>query len=85
MNYHGVAVLDFVTVFICDQLVIYPTHARKGILDILMTEVPDLVQVTLVVLICSSYHFSFSAGMAMSKTVPHLCFSIKVFMQQQVN
>ena len=42
-NRHGVAALDFATVSACDQLVIGPTHARGGTLDLLMTDVPDLV------------------------------------------
>ena len=41
-NLHGVATFDFATVFGCDQLVVGPTHACGGTLD-LMTDVPDLV------------------------------------------
>ena len=42
-NRHGVVALDFATVSGCDQLVIGATHARGGTLDVLMTDVPDLV------------------------------------------
>ena len=45
MNRHGVAAIDFATVSDCDQMVVGPTHARLGILDLLMTDVPDLVRV----------------------------------------
>ena len=45
MNRHGVAALDLATVSGGDQLVIAPTHARGGNLDLLMTNVPDLVAV----------------------------------------
>ena len=41
-NRYGVAVFDFATVSGCDQLVVGPTHARGGTLDLLMTDVPDL-------------------------------------------
>ena len=41
-NHHGVAAFDFATVSGCDQLVVGPTHARGGTLDLLMTDVPDL-------------------------------------------
>ena len=34
-NRHGVAAFDFATVFGCDQLVVGPTHARGGTLDLL--------------------------------------------------
>ena len=32
----------------CDLLVVGPTHARGGTLDLLMTDVPDQVQVAVV-------------------------------------
>ena len=48
MNCHGVAALDFATVSACDQLVIGPTHARGRTLNLLMTDVPDLVRVAVV-------------------------------------
>ena len=44
-NRHGVAALDSATVSGCDQLVIDPTHAHGGTLDLMMTDVPDLVRV----------------------------------------
>ena len=40
-NRHGVAAFDFATVSGCVQLVVGPTHARGGTLDLLMTDVPD--------------------------------------------
>ena len=47
-NSHGVAAFDFTSVSGCDQLVVGPTHARGGILDLLMTDVPDFIQVAVV-------------------------------------
>ena len=44
-NRHGVATFDFATVSGCDQLVVGPTHARGGTLDLLITDVPDQVRV----------------------------------------
>ena len=44
-NRHGVAAFDFATVSGCDQLVVGPTHARGGTLDLLITDVPDIVLV----------------------------------------
>ena len=44
-NRHGVAAFDFATVSVCDQLVVGSTHARGGTLDLLLTDVPDLVRV----------------------------------------
>ena len=42
-NHHGVAAFDFETVSSCNKLVFGPTHACGGKLDLLMTDVPDLV------------------------------------------
>ena len=64
-NRHYVAALDFATVSGCDQLVIGPTHARGGTLDLLMTDVPDLVRAAVVAPLGSSDHSSLSIAMSM--------------------
>ena len=46
-NHHDVAAFDFATVSGCDHLVVGPTYARSGTLD-LITDVPDLVRVAVV-------------------------------------
>ena len=38
MNHHAVAAFDFATVSGCDQLVVGPTHARGGTLDLLIDD-----------------------------------------------
>ena len=48
----------------CDQLVVGPTHARGGTLDLLMTDVPDLVWVAVVAPIGNSDHSCESVGKA---------------------
>ena len=58
MNRLGVAAFDFATVSGCDQLVIGPIHARGGTLHLLMTDVPDLVRVTVVAPIGNSDHYT---------------------------
>ena len=76
-NSHGVAAFNFATVFGCDQLVVGPTHARGGILDLLMTDVPDLIQVAVVAPICNSDHSSLLAVISTAQAVPNLCVSRK--------
>ena len=71
-NRHGVAAFDFATVSGCDQLVVGTTHARSGILDLLMTDVPDQVRVTVVAPIFNSDHSSLSAVISMAQAVPNL-------------
>ena len=60
-NRHGVADFDFGTVSGCDQLVVGPTHARGGTLDLPITDIPDLVRVAVVARIGNSDHSSLSA------------------------
>ena len=83
-NRHGVAAFDFATVSGCDQLVVGPTHARGGTLDLLMTDVPDLVRVSVAPAIGNSDHSSLSAAISMAQVVPNLCVSRKVFRKHQV-
>ena len=55
-NRHGLAAFDFATVSGCDQLVVGPTHARGGTADLLMTNVPYLVRISVVAPIGNSDH-----------------------------
>ena len=59
-NRHGVAAFDFSTVSGCDQLVAGPTHARGGTLELLMSDVLDLVWVTVVAPIGNSARWHYS-------------------------
>ena len=47
-NRRGVAAFGFATVSGCDQLVVCQTHVHGGTLDLLMTDVPNLVRVAVV-------------------------------------
>ena len=76
---------DFSTVSGCDQLVVGPTNARGETLDLLMTDVPDLVRVAVVAPVGNSDHFSLSAVISMAQAVPNLCVSRKIFLKHQVN
>ena len=84
-NRHGVADFDFATVSGCDQLVVGPTRAHGGTLDLLMTDVPDLEWVAVVAPIGNSHHSSLSAVISMAQAVSDLCVSRKVFLEHQVN
>ena len=67
--------LDYATVSSCIQLVIGPTHERGGTLDLLLTDVPDLVWVAVVAQIGNSDHSSLSVTDITSLAVPNLCVS----------
>ena len=80
-NRHGVGDFDFATVSGCDQSVVGSTHERGGILDLLITDVPDLVRVSVVAPIGNSDHSSRAAVISMAQAVPNLCVSRKVFLK----
>ena len=60
-------------------------HARGGTLDLLMTDVPDLVRVDVVALIGNPDHSSLSAVISMAQAVPNLCVSRNIYLKNQVN
>ena len=70
-NNHGVAAFDFATVSGCDQLVVGPTHARDRILNLLMTDVPDLIWVAVAAPIGNSDHSSLSAIISTAQALPN--------------
>ena len=84
-NRHGVAAFDFATVSGCDQLVVGPTHARGGTLDLLIADVPDLVRVAIIAPIGNSDHSYLSAVISMAQAVPNLFVNRKIFLKLQVN
>ena len=59
--------------------------ARGGTLDLLMTDVLDLLRVAVVAPIGNSDHSCLSAVISIAQAVPNLCVSRKVFVKQQVN
>ena len=80
-NRHGVVALDFATVSGCDQLVIGPTHADGGTLNLFMTNVPDLVQVAVLAPLGRSDHSTLSIVISMAQAIPNLCVSRRVPMK----
>ena len=84
-NRHGVAALDFSTVSGCDQLVIGPTHACGGTLDLLMTDVPDLVRVAVVAPLGRLDHSPLSIAISMAQAIPNLCVIKRVLLKHRVN
>ena len=79
------SVFDFATVSGCDQLVVGPTHARGGTIDLPMTDVPVQARVAVVVPIGNSDHYSLSAFIWIPQAVSNLHVSRKVFLKHKVN
>ena len=66
-------------------MVVGPSHARGGILDLLMTDVPVLGRAAVVAPIGNSDHTSLSTVISMAQEVPNLYVIRKVFLKHQVN
>ena len=84
-NCHGVAVIGFATVSGCDQLVTGPIHECEGTLDLLKTDVPDLVRVAVVAPLGRSNHSSLSVAIATALAIPNLCVNRSVLLKHRVN
>ena len=59
--------------------------ARGGTLEILMTDVPDLVWVAVVAPLGRSKHSSISIAISMAEVIPNLCVSRRVLLKHRVN
>ena len=68
-NAHGVAAFDFATVADCSQLVNGPTHRAGGVLDLVLTNVPDLCNVHVHGNVGRSDHASLGIALNLSPTV----------------
>ena len=62
-----------------------PMHVASGALDLLMTDVPDLVRVAVVAPIGNSDHSSLSAVILMAQAFQNLRVSRKAFLKHRVN
>ena len=69
----------------CTPLVVGPTHARGGTLDLLMTDVPNLLRAAVVAPIGNSDNSSLRAVISMAQAVPNFCVGRKGFVKHQVN
>ena len=66
---HGVADFDFATVADCSQLVNGPTHRAGGVLDLVLTNVPDLCNVHVHGNVGRSDHASLGVALNLSPAV----------------
>ena len=82
---HGEAAYDFCCAAGCTQLVSEPTHQFGGVLDLVMTDVPDLVDADVRAPIGNSDHSSISLQITTSQRVPDLAFSKEVYLKNRVD
>ena len=82
---HGVASLDFATVADCSQLVNGPTHRAGGVLDLVLTNVPDLCNVNVHGNVGRSDHALLGVTMNLSPTVAGFNVARRVPLRSRVN
>ncbi len=82
---HGTAARDFADVSGCDQLVSGPTHERGGTLDLLFTDVPDLVTVSVRAPVGGSDHSALSFVVKTNQSVPCAVIRKKILLKNRIN
>ena len=82
---HGVAAFDFATVADCSQLVNGPTHRAGGVLDLVLTNVPDLCNVHVHGNVGRSDHASLGVALNLSPAVAGFDVARRVPLKSRVN
>ena len=82
---HGVAASDFTTVADCSQLVNGPTHRAEGVLDLVLTNVPNICDVHVHGNIGRSDHASLGVALNLSPTVAGFEVARRVPLKSRVN
>ena len=68
---HGVAALDFANLTNCEQLIVEPTHIRGNRLDLLLTDVPGVVDASVKPPLGNSDHSVISFDLMLRSSVPN--------------
>ena len=82
---HGVAAFDFATVADSSQLVNGPTHRAGGVLDLVLTNVPDLCNVHIHGNVGRSDHASLGVALNLSPAVAGFDVARRVPLKSRVN
>ena len=82
---HGVAALDFANLTDCTQLIDKPTHQRGNRLDLLLTDVPGVVDATVKPPLGSSDHCVISFDLKLRSPIPDISFSRKVYIKSRTD
>ena len=82
---HGISARDFASLTDCRQLVTGATHRFGGVLDLVLTNVPDLCNVQVGSPIGNSDHSYLSVILTTNVRVPSFCVSRTVYQKSRVN
>jgi len=81
----GQVAVDFAAESGCEQLVREPTHSHGGTLDLLFTDVPELVSVSVVAPIGGSDHSTLSISLDTAQRVPEFTVRREVYLKSRAN
>ena len=84
-NRHGHAALDFSNLSGCTQLVSGPTHNSGNHLDLLLSDVPDVVEVSISPPIGKSDHSAISFDLITNFKVPKFTMSRRIYLKSRAN
>ena len=84
-NPHGVAALDFANLTNCEQLIVEPTHIRGNRLDLLLTDVPGVVDASVKPPLGNSDHSVISFDLMLRSSVPNVQFSQLVYLKHRTD
>ena len=82
-NRHGNAAFDFANLFGCSQLIKEPIHKLGNCLDLLLTDVPGVVDPVVDPPLGNSDHSSISFSVKMGFKIPNITFSQKVYLKSR--
>ncbi len=69
----------------CSQLVMGPSHLAGSQLDLVLTNVPDMVKVTTMAPLGTSHHFAISTQLDLRQNSPEYTVTKEVFLKGRVN
>ena len=76
------AAYDFASSAACCQLVDGPTHIAGGTLDLVLTDIPDLVKVVVGSPVGTSDHSALLMELSLNQTVPHSDIRREVYLEK---
>ena len=82
---HGLAALNFSSESGMDQLISEPTHQGGNVLDLVFTDVPDVVTASVGTPIGRSDHSYLSLRVEVARRIPDIVVSQKVYLKSRVN
>ena len=82
---HGISARDFSDVVGCEQLVTGSTHTSGNLLDLLLTDVPGVVEVETISPVGSSDHCGLSCKVQLNFPIPNFTLIRQVFIKSKIN